>query len=418
MSVIRLSPSSAPAATTTSAASMIRPYSKLDDKVMGAPRLINSCNRCRSRKQRCDQRLPNCTACEKAGVECVSYDKVAGREVPRSYVTHLEERVAHLEIVLSRHGIEEFDSPVAMSPPPEGLSTTSSSYSSPPKGYSFTWKSSSDSDARISPSLPSPMMKYIINASTTATTPVIKETLSSPIIFGNSPYPSFTDALQLSQHYFDQKQANIPILDYHEFMTKLHALHTQKQLQPSVLDRFVTLMVFAISANCATTPQTVGNDVYLSSAVAYADYLMSHQHHISKMDFLLVVLLFAQLSSLHVNFYELWQLVGTAIRCAVDLGLHLEPSLSSILIETQRRLFWSAYTLDRWICSISLRPVSIPDGAITLSVYHPINLNLTLILAFSSSCAIRHQNLHKWPTSLPTARIAPRPIRDTQQAVL
>ena len=368
MSVIRMSPSSAPAATTTTAA-LIRPYSKIDDKMMGAPRLINSCNRCRSRKQRCDQRLPNCTACEKAGVECVSYDKIAGREVPRSYVTHLEERVAHLEIVLSRHGIEEFDSPVALSPAPEGLSTTSSSYSSPPKGFSSTWKSSSDSDTRISPSLTSPMMRHIISGSTPTTNPVIKETLSSPIVFGNSPYPSFTDAVQLAQHYFDQRQANIPILDYQDFMTKLHAFHTQKQLQPSVLDRFVTLMVFAISTNCATSPQTIGNDVYLSSAVAYADYLMSQQHNISKMDFLLVVLLFAQLSSLHINLYELWQLVGTAMRCAIDLGLHLEPSPSSTSIETQRRMFWSAYTLDRWICSISLRPVSIPDGAITLSVY-------------------------------------------------
>ncbi|KAK9455825.1 fungal-specific transcription factor domain-containing protein [Dipodascopsis uninucleata] len=68
-------------------------------------RIISACSRCRSRKTRCDQKFPSCSACLKAGVECVGLDAATGREVPRSYVSHLEDRVAFLEIQLQNQGI-------------------------------------------------------------------------------------------------------------------------------------------------------------------------------------------------------------------------------------------------------------------------------------------------------------------------
>ncbi|KAF2675517.1 hypothetical protein BT63DRAFT_396167 [Microthyrium microscopicum] len=69
-------------------------------------RNVSACNRCRVRKNRCDQRLPACTACEKAGTKCVSYDHITKREVPRSYVYYLETRVDYLESLLQENGIE------------------------------------------------------------------------------------------------------------------------------------------------------------------------------------------------------------------------------------------------------------------------------------------------------------------------
>lgn len=49
-------------------------------------RNVSACNRCRLRKNRCDQRLPSCASCEKAGVKCVGYDPITKREIPRRYV--------------------------------------------------------------------------------------------------------------------------------------------------------------------------------------------------------------------------------------------------------------------------------------------------------------------------------------------
>lgn len=45
--------------------------------------------RCRLRKNRCDQRLPSCAACDKAGQKCVGYDPITKREIPRRYVASL-----------------------------------------------------------------------------------------------------------------------------------------------------------------------------------------------------------------------------------------------------------------------------------------------------------------------------------------
>ncbi|KAF5862365.1 Fungal specific transcription factor [Aspergillus alliaceus] len=69
-------------------------------------RNVSACNRCRLRKNRCDQRLPRCQSCEKAGVRCVGYDPITKREIPRSYVYFLEARVAYLEKVLMEHQID------------------------------------------------------------------------------------------------------------------------------------------------------------------------------------------------------------------------------------------------------------------------------------------------------------------------
>lgn len=68
-------------------------------------RNVSACNRCRQRKNRCDQGLPACSACAKARVECVGFDPITKREVPRSYVYFLETRVSYLEGLLNAKGV-------------------------------------------------------------------------------------------------------------------------------------------------------------------------------------------------------------------------------------------------------------------------------------------------------------------------
>ncbi|KAJ4300338.1 hypothetical protein N0V88_003011 [Collariella sp. IMI 366227] len=68
-------------------------------------RNVSACNRCRLRKNRCDQKLPSCASCEKASVACVGYDPITKREIPRSYIFYLEKRVEQLEGLLSTNNI-------------------------------------------------------------------------------------------------------------------------------------------------------------------------------------------------------------------------------------------------------------------------------------------------------------------------
>ena len=68
-------------------------------------RNVSACNRCRTRKNRCDQKLPRCSGCEKANVKCVGFDPVSKRAIPRSYVYYLETRVTNLESILRANDI-------------------------------------------------------------------------------------------------------------------------------------------------------------------------------------------------------------------------------------------------------------------------------------------------------------------------
>ncbi|KAH8196516.1 hypothetical protein TruAng_009312 [Truncatella angustata] len=69
-------------------------------------RNVSACNRCRLRKNRCDQNLPSCASCEKAKVACVGYDPITKKEIPRSYVYYLETRVGQLEALLKANNIQ------------------------------------------------------------------------------------------------------------------------------------------------------------------------------------------------------------------------------------------------------------------------------------------------------------------------
>ncbi|TEA21776.1 Positive regulator of purine utilization [Colletotrichum sidae] len=81
------------------------------DKTAGKPgqssnfRNVSACNRCRLRKNRCDQKLPSCASCAKAGVACVGYDPITKKEIPRSYIYYLETRVEQLEMLLANNNI-------------------------------------------------------------------------------------------------------------------------------------------------------------------------------------------------------------------------------------------------------------------------------------------------------------------------
>ena len=69
-------------------------------KVGGAgvqSRIAQACDRCRSKKIRCDGTTPCCSQCANVGFECKTSDKLSRRAFPRGYTESLEERVRSLE---------------------------------------------------------------------------------------------------------------------------------------------------------------------------------------------------------------------------------------------------------------------------------------------------------------------------------
>ena len=60
-------------------------------------RTAQACDRCRSKKIRCDGLHPCCSQCASVGFECKTSDKLSRRAFPRGYTESLEKRVRQLE---------------------------------------------------------------------------------------------------------------------------------------------------------------------------------------------------------------------------------------------------------------------------------------------------------------------------------
>ncbi|KAF7511810.1 hypothetical protein GJ744_003541 [Endocarpon pusillum] len=60
-------------------------------------RTAPACNRCRSKKIRCDSIRPQCTQCSNVGFECKTSDKLSRRAFPRGYTESLEDHPGALD---------------------------------------------------------------------------------------------------------------------------------------------------------------------------------------------------------------------------------------------------------------------------------------------------------------------------------
>ena len=77
---------------------------------------------------------------------------------------------------------------------------------------------------------------------------------------------------------------------------------------------------------------------------------------------------------------SLWLLTGTALRLAIDLGLHWEAQqtdLSFRELNDRRCLWWSAYQFDRMLCITIGRPFGIQEPGINVALpeLRPFNAN-------------------------------------------
>lgn len=52
-------------------------------------KVVTACQRCRTRKIKCDGILPSCGSCSKAGAACLEVDKSGERDMPRRCVSEI-----------------------------------------------------------------------------------------------------------------------------------------------------------------------------------------------------------------------------------------------------------------------------------------------------------------------------------------
>lgn len=261
-------------------------------------RNVSACNRCRLRKNRCDQRLPSCASCAKAGVACVGYDPITKKEIPRSYVFYLETRIEQLESLLKSHNIAF--------PPAENLELCSRSMNtenvhipSSNKAHSISHSDASERsfakprnqavDALIpkkseenaamltlaSPSKPRSLasasgvsfarvvfaaVQYSVSDHNgTGERPAARQlgsggTSMRDSFFGlhtkptiqPAPFPDRDTALRLVTLYFEHANPQIPIMHRGEFMQMFEQAYTDPERPRGAREEYMLNMVFAI----------------------------------------------------------------------------------------------------------------------------------------------------------------------------
>ncbi|RBR20915.1 uncharacterized protein FIESC28_05067 [Fusarium coffeatum] len=253
---------------------------------------VTGCQRCKSRKQRCDQNIPACSACVRAGTTCISVD-IDGQSAPRSYIRNLEDRVAELELALRSQGVDT-----------ESVAGS---------------RTSQDALAITPEAIRSNELNLL-----GLLVPKPNDIQDS----GGSGYHALLDttALQLAATYFEHSNFFSPVLDQESFNKVIATLH-QHHLTPgegSSIQKFQLCMVLAIAIRLLnridSAVPTTASESFFASAVGIlterpqATWQGDLQH-------LQNLLLIAQYTIFASNLSTAWHMVGLSTRLAIDLDL-------------------------------------------------------------------------------------------------
>ncbi|KAI6081670.1 fungal-specific transcription factor domain-containing protein [Hypoxylon rubiginosum] len=367
-------------------------------------RSTNACIRCRRRKQRCDLRYPKCSSCEAARVPCLAYDSEKQTEVPRNYVSILEEEVRQLKSELSGLRRQSTSTAITSATPvptdaddrqsdssPVGAATVQSTTSDPQevvKSMGLVMLESSNQPKFIGTSSGVTFAKMVLACvkADIIITPVasgptrgsVQMSAPSPIV--SSSLPPRHAAQHIMDVYFRHRTPHVPVLTkakVSEVLERVYAAFENNAFS-GVADRdlFIAYIVFAVGlcslplAGGTRPPQSEG---CFNSALRCADRLLSYSP--SDLETLTVVLLLAQYISLNPSKGSLWQLTGIALRLCVDLGLHWETdavlAMPQPVLDERRRLFWATYRFDRILCITLGRPFGIADQSINTGFPDP-----------------------------------------------
>lgn len=400
-----------------------QPVSPTLNSKLYAGRLIAACQRCRTKKVRCDQSLPKCDKCTKAQVDCVSLEPFSGRLIPRSYVAHLEStiqalqrKVAFLEHSHPPAAISDHERPrkfLKSEPDPTpAFPVRSDAYPRINGNKTVTFLELMSSAVKVNRHTFDLAAK--IRPVSLTPTPASLPASQIPAIL-----PPKDTALQFLAVFFAQSNSQLPILHREEFLRKYfvpvyglpsfdnlslasdHSLINSSQIPPIAgvpwFDQYKIALHERIKAephrNITYLSETIVAPVTYKKCLFFLNYVfaialtvnhlqypadISAQFRAAAMvhyDMVIAssdpleslegVLLYALYALMRPTQPLVWYILGSALRMCADMDLHndLSPTGNSDAFTTdrRRRLFWCTYSLDRQICFYLDRPVGIPD---------------------------------------------------------
>lgn len=402
-----------PSTSTTGQTAVIRRKHRA-----GFRRTQIACERCRSRKNKCDGKLPECSACERAGVPCVIVDRLTWKEKPRGHVEELEAEVKRLEarvreleveVTQLRNGVEPSQNEIAAQlspleqlaaePTPEDVSSTiaqdidllSQDVISERK---YIGESSGVFFGHV---LQTVLLRANYKHDQNATHKSFGlqiERPSSALSASSAPCRTHVSlplpdmAETLLEAFFTNRWPSLPFLHRPSFLEKHYSRVMSLGYGADPVSLFLTLMVFALGAidlRRRGPDLTVSHLDYFTTATTTYLYQVIERDNIETVQGLLLMAVFAINEPRSVN---AWHVAGQAVRMAIDLGLHRTSTNNSNDLqrcEMKKRVFWSAYAMDRNISVALGRPFAIRDADISASL--PLRLTDDDLVAGSITAA-------------------------------
>jgi hypothetical protein len=362
-------------------------------------RIAQACDRCRSKKIRCDGIRPTCTQCGNVGFECKTSDKLSRRAFPRGYTESLEDRVRGLEAEVRelKQLLDEKDEKIDMLSRLHSFSPASrkgSSSLSPANAAQIKDEMQSSKDEYLHVEIPAPVQAGApsTGSSTTAAfvesfdekvqehdkrpadfspiTLLSESQTSRPIttIASKTP-PRIMSDQYISQwpYHLCYSNANFPDLFFQEWQPLLPVLHRPTFLK--VYEQYLAgpdagnwqsnkqaisqlFLIFEISA-LSTSQQAKQNVPSYENQWRRALFSTSMTPTIA----MIQCQLLAQLCYLlRADYTNLARQRGVSVGMCHELGLHQAHryhTLSTFESETRKKVFWCQYVLDKLVSALT-----------------------------------------------------------------
>ncbi|KAI5195832.1 hypothetical protein AUEXF2481DRAFT_4886 [Aureobasidium subglaciale EXF-2481] len=345
-------------------------------------RVLVACQRCKGRRQKCDNAVPACSNCARSKTSC-TYPENA---YPTSYVKQLEDRVGILEARLrdvdpsqaSDH-MDTNDQTTPQMTTPSSVPGQPSSLPAPTTGLAsgmgllsscaaaephyFGFSSGLTLAHFVEAAIGSGSNASAINLPSLADRPFSHQvpTAQTP----QAPVPTRSLGSKMIKAYLSTVHPLYPFLDEDNIWQMHRTLTNDASDSVSGPDLARLHLIYAIGSRCIQLlkPRKVKRGLP-------EEHLMSAMQHIpealkfTSIHGVEITLLLAIHSMRSPSGASVWHLCGLAMRQCLELGLHRprphQVHLSS-LEQRRRRLFWSVYIFERKSALVLGRPFAVSD---------------------------------------------------------
>ncbi|EGO59598.1 hypothetical protein NEUTE1DRAFT_61178, partial [Neurospora tetrasperma FGSC 2508] len=368
----------------------------LDNPVLKVSRPVTACTRCRSAKIKCDGKLPACTSCVKFGreSECMPISErfIRGREP--NYVRALEARVEKLEKQLhyARSHMSSQTQPGPGSDPPTAPGPLD-------HGNDDEWgpdRRDSLDNIRVNVARRAARLhgdqeieQVIASLSSVTINPVSQEdhektrlSLATIILAASTNkfvpqsrsvgLPPYDKARKIVDFYMSSVHQLYPAFSRRIFNGLLEDIYRTSQRQFTSPEYWLFWMVLAIGSTAQSRQKDDSHYLdgldYLACALPFAQEVLS-PGNVKQIQSLLLLTLYSTYDPDH---FDTWQILGFTCRAILDQGPFADPpehhGMSITDVKLRRRIFRSAYSLDRAISLAHARAFSFADDAIPAEV--------------------------------------------------